>query len=107
MDYRAVPSLPQMFFDQAGRLGDRPFLWRKRDGAFRPISWRAAADSTRRLARGLGSLSLSHSLADISHGQHVQMSLDLVVELQLRSSISEQSSKPRRQGAQIVDHLYF
>ncbi len=56
MDYRAVPSLPQMFFDQAERLGDRPFLWRKRDGAFRPISWRAAADSTRRLARGLGSL---------------------------------------------------
>src|SRR3546814_5144439 len=36
MDYAAVPNLPTMFFDQARRPGDRPFLWVKRDGRFEP-----------------------------------------------------------------------
>ncbi len=56
MDYRAVQSLPEMFFAQAARLGDRPFLWRKQGGAFRPQSWRQAAGTTRLLARGLAAL---------------------------------------------------
>ncbi len=53
MDYAAVRNLPTMFFDQARRLGDRPFLWAKRDKAFESISYGEVADSVRRLARGL------------------------------------------------------
>ena len=58
MDYDSCRSLPAMFFDQAGRLGDKPFLWAKRDGRYRSISWAAAARDVRRLALGLRSLGI-------------------------------------------------
>ena len=53
MDYDSCRSLPAMFFEQAARLGDKPFLWAKRDGRYRSLSWAAAARDVRRLARGL------------------------------------------------------
>jgi len=53
MDYAAVVNLPTLFFDQARRLGTRPFLWSKRDGAFRSIAYAELADQVRRLAGGL------------------------------------------------------
>jgi long-chain acyl-CoA synthetase len=53
MDYAAVVNLPTLFFDQARRLGARPFLWSKRDGAFRSIAYAELADQVRRLAGGL------------------------------------------------------
>ena len=56
MDYSNCRSLPAMFFDQAGRLEEKPFLWAKQDGSYRPLSWAAAARDVRRLARGLQSL---------------------------------------------------
>ena len=56
MDYDSCRSLPAMFFAQADRLGDKPFLWAKRDGRYRPTSWGAAARDVRRLALGLKSL---------------------------------------------------
>jgi long-chain acyl-CoA synthetase len=58
MDYDSCRSLPAMFFDQASRLGDKPFLWTKREGRYRPISWAAAAGDVRRLALGLRSLGI-------------------------------------------------
>ena len=58
MDYESCKSLPAMFFEQANRLGDKPFLWSKRDGRYRPISWAKAASDVRRLARGLRSLGI-------------------------------------------------
>jgi long-chain acyl-CoA synthetase len=56
VDYRAVRSLPEMFFAQAERLGDRSFLWRKEGSAFRPLTWRQTAAAVNRLARGLRAL---------------------------------------------------
>lgn len=56
MDYSNCRSLPAMFFDQAGRLGKKPFLWAKRDGSYQPLSWAAVARDVRRLARSLQSL---------------------------------------------------
>jgi hypothetical protein len=41
----------------------------------------------------------------MSFGEQAQGRLDLVVEFSIRFSVSEQSSKSSRQGAQIVDHL--
>ncbi len=42
-----------MFFVQADRFGERPLLWAKRDGHYRPLSWRDVAARVCGLARGL------------------------------------------------------
>ena len=47
------PNLAAMFFDQVDRLGEHPFLWAKRDGSWRPLSWGDAAARVSALARGL------------------------------------------------------
>ena len=52
------PNLVTMFFDQAERRGDRPFLWRKTDGQWQSISWRAAAEQVASLAASLKSLGI-------------------------------------------------
>jgi long-chain acyl-CoA synthetase len=59
MEYDSCRSLPAMFFEQAIRLGDKPFLWSKRNGQYRPISWAEAARDARRLALGLRSLGIT------------------------------------------------
>src|SRR5262249_60379196 len=53
MDYQALRSLPEMFFLQCRRLADKPFLWRKQDGVFRPLTYGEAGYQTNLLARGL------------------------------------------------------
>src|SRR6516165_12657785 len=58
MDYDSCRSLPAMFFEQAERLGDKPFLWAKHQGRYKAISWAAAARGVRRLALGLRSLGI-------------------------------------------------
>ena len=56
MDYAAVPNLPTLFFEQAAKLADKPFLWAKIDGAYRSTSYAQAADITRRISRGLSAI---------------------------------------------------
>src|SRR5882672_4430093 len=58
MDYASCRSLPAMFIEVATQRGARPFLWAKHDGHYRPLSWAEAADSVRRLARGLAALGI-------------------------------------------------
>jgi long-chain acyl-CoA synthetase len=53
MDYASCRSLPAMFFEVARQRAARGFLWAKRDGRYRPLSWTEAADAVNRLARGL------------------------------------------------------
>jgi long-chain acyl-CoA synthetase len=50
---RQWPNLPTMFFEQVGRYGDRPFLWKKRGGVYTPLSWGDTAARVTPLARGL------------------------------------------------------
>ena len=52
------PNLATMFFRQAARLGDRPFLWCKQDGAWQAESWRSAAARTAACARALTALGI-------------------------------------------------
>jgi long-chain acyl-CoA synthetase len=59
MDYDSCSSLPAMFFEQAARQGDRPFLWAKREGRYRPKSWAEAARDVRHLAEGLKILGIA------------------------------------------------
>ncbi len=58
MDYSAWQSLPALFFQKAGELAEKDFLWAKRDGAYRPMTWRAAKTAVRDLSRGLRALGL-------------------------------------------------
>ncbi len=66
MDYDACRSLPAMFFAQAGRGGDKPFLWAKSGGRYRCVTWASAAADVRRLARALIAL-------DIGRGDRVAL----------------------------------
>ncbi|KTE22875.1 AMP-dependent synthetase [Sphingopyxis sp. H050] len=52
------PSLVAMFFDRAGRGGEDPFLWRKADRAWQPLSWRQVANQVAALAHNLRDLGL-------------------------------------------------
>jgi long-chain acyl-CoA synthetase len=52
------PSLVAMFFDRAGRGGEDPFLWRKADRAWHPLSWRQVANQVSALAHSLRDLGL-------------------------------------------------
>ncbi|HEU0135133.1 MAG TPA: long-chain fatty acid--CoA ligase [Allosphingosinicella sp.] len=52
------PNLVAMFFARAGEKGDAPFLWAKRDGAWRALSWREAAEQVCSLAAGLKAIGL-------------------------------------------------
>ena len=50
------PNLIAMFFDQVEKQGEHPFLWAKRDGKFRPLTWREVAAQVIELAHGLQAL---------------------------------------------------
>ena len=49
-------NLVAMFQRSEAKRGDRPFLWAKREGGYRPWSWRRAGEEADLLARGLGQL---------------------------------------------------
>src|SRR5207248_4329726 len=53
MDYASCRSLPAMFFATARQRAPRPFLWAKRDGQYRSLSWAEAESTVTRLARAL------------------------------------------------------
>ena len=78
---RHWPNLAAMFFDQARRYGDKPFLWAKREGSYRPISWREAAAQVEGLARGLRALGLARGdrVALVSENRPEWMIADLAI----------------------------
>ncbi len=53
MDYSAWSSLTELFFAQAKRHSDKPFLWAKRDGRFQPWTWAEVERCVKELSRGL------------------------------------------------------
>jgi len=58
MDYESVRNLPTMFFDQAERYADRPFLWAKRGKEWRSQSWSEVASRISELSRTLRALGI-------------------------------------------------
>jgi len=58
-DYRRWQNLPALFFEQAKRLADRPFLWVRRSGTYRPLTWGELDETVRRLAAGLRALGVA------------------------------------------------
>jgi long-chain acyl-CoA synthetase len=53
MDLSNVQNLPLLFFERARVHGDKPFLWRKVDGVYRPLTWTEAARQANLLSRAL------------------------------------------------------
>ena len=58
MTHDSWGTLPAMFFDRAARLGEKPFLWAKSEGLYRPKTWAVAARDVGRVALGLRSLEI-------------------------------------------------
>ena len=56
--FEHFPNLVTMFFARAQQKGDAPFLWAKKSGEWRAISWREAAETVSRLAQALRRLGL-------------------------------------------------
>ncbi|MBL8670045.1 MAG: long-chain fatty acid--CoA ligase [Alphaproteobacteria bacterium] len=56
--YRAYRSLPQMVIEQAEKQGDRPCLWSKQGGEWRPFTYRTVATQASALARRLQALGI-------------------------------------------------
>lgn len=81
MDYDRLGNLAAMFFTQAERLADRPFLWSKTDGAFRPLTWRQTATAVTRLAKGLKALGVERGdrVALISENRPEWLIADLAI----------------------------
>ncbi len=52
------PNLVAMFFARAAEKGDAPFLWAKKDGQWRPTSWRETAEQVASLAAALRRIGL-------------------------------------------------
>ncbi len=50
MDAKPWLNLVEMFFTQASRLGDKPFVWQKHDGEYQSTSWKDAATDVAKLA---------------------------------------------------------
>jgi long-chain acyl-CoA synthetase len=53
MDLSHVQNLPLMFFERARENADKPFLWRKIDGVYRPLAWAEVARQANLLSRAL------------------------------------------------------
>jgi long-chain acyl-CoA synthetase len=51
-------NLVAMFLTRAGEKGDNPFLWAKREGAWRSISWNEAARQVAALGASLKRIGL-------------------------------------------------
>ena len=58
MNYDQIRNLPLMFFEQAERQTEQPFLWAKRDGDWRSQTWQETASAALALARGLRKIGL-------------------------------------------------
>src|SRR6478609_4188702 len=56
-------SMLHVLRSQAERLNDKPALWTKREGRYRPTSWRAYHARVRQLAFGLRRLGLKRGEA--------------------------------------------
>ena len=52
------PNLISMFFAQAEKLADQPFLWAKENGSYVSQSWADVADKVLAISKGLSALGI-------------------------------------------------
>ncbi|MEM7122468.1 MAG: AMP-dependent synthetase/ligase [Pseudomonadota bacterium] len=75
------PNLASLFFEQAAKLGDRPFMWSKHDGQYRPQTWTEVADEVKAVSRGLRALGVKpgHRVMLVSENRPNWVVADLAI----------------------------
>jgi long-chain acyl-CoA synthetase len=75
------PNLVAMFFDQAAKKGDLPFLWAKKDGAYQSVNWSAAARTVEALVEGLKSagVKLGDRVVLVSENRPEWLMIDMAI----------------------------
>ena len=63
-DFDASANLVALFLARADELGEKPFLWAKRDGKWQPTSWAEAARRVCLLTEGLRRLGIGSDAAE-------------------------------------------
>ena len=53
------PSLISMFIEQSQIMGNKPYLWSKKDGRYESVSWRDSSETALGLAGSLKALGVS------------------------------------------------
>ena len=69
MATKQTQNLVSLFFDQALRKGDAPFLWRKQDGKWQSVSWAEAAIQIGALAEALTKLQAQDAWDELNEEQ--------------------------------------
>ncbi|WP_022726873.1 AMP-dependent synthetase/ligase [Fodinicurvata sediminis] len=59
MDYDRLANLPSAFFEKALEMGERPFLWAKSDGSYKPWTWQEVRNQVLALAGALQAMGIS------------------------------------------------
>mgnify|MGYP001299161215 FL=1 len=81
MDYDSCTSLPAMFFTNTADIGDRPFLWAKRQGTWAATTGAQARAETAALTQALSGLGVGKGdrVALISESRPEWMIADIAV----------------------------
>lgn len=100
------PSVIHMFFAQAERLGGKPFLLAKQDGAFQPISWAEAAEKVAALAVALGRLGVEPGdrVVIVSENRPEWCLSDLAIMAAGCISVPAYTTNTERDHSHILEH---
>ncbi|MCH8683930.1 AMP-dependent synthetase/ligase [Pedomonas mirosovicensis] len=96
-------SVVEMFFDQAERLGDKPFLWTKREGHWQSLTWRETAEQVARLAGALKAIGIKpgERIALVSENRPEWLIADLAIMTAGAITVPAYTSNTER------DHLHI
>ena len=100
------PSVIHMFLAQAERLGGKPFLLAKRDGALASISWSEAAEQVATLAAALKGLGVEPGdrVVIISENRPEWCIADLAIMAAGGISVPAYTSNTERDHSHILEH---
>ncbi|WP_324740848.1 long-chain fatty acid--CoA ligase [Tsuneonella sp. CC-YZS046] len=105
-DFDAATNLVSLFFLRADKLGDKPFLWAKREGRWHSISWRVAASQVCLIAENLRALGLRDGdrIALISENRPEWCIADLAIMAAGCISVPTYTTNTERDHVHILDN---
>ncbi len=105
-DFDAATNLVSLFFLRADKLGDKPFLWAKREGRWQSISWRVAASQVCLIAENLRALGLRDGdrVALISENRPEWCIADLAIMAAGCISVPTYTTNTERDHVHILDN---
>ncbi len=105
-DFDTARNLVSLFFLRADELGDKPFLWAKREGQWRSISWRESASQVCLIAENLRALGLRDGdrIALISENRPEWCIADLAIMAAGCISVPTYTTNTERDHVHILDN---